>query len=183
MSTAHYRARVESIFLGNIEGSGDKGSLEARKALLKKSLLVAAAHPLLGVGPGCFILVDQGWVVAHNTYTELAAEAGFPSLILFLWAVGASLKNIAQARKSTHYKEDPEFRLFTQALWAGIVAYLMGACFASTEYNLYPYFMMAYTCAMVRISNHALTDTGREQRHLKRTSYDRIPQPQLISGR
>lgn len=184
LSTAHYRARVESIFLGNIEGSGDKGSLEARKVLLKKSLMVAAAHPLLGVGPGCFLLVDQGWVVAHNSYTELAAEAGFPSLILFLWAVGASLKNIAQVRKSTNYRDDPEFRLFTQALWAGIVAYLMGACFASTEYNLYPYFMMAYTCAMVRISHQSLTDPvqGRE-RQLKRTSYDRIPQPQLISGR
>jgi O-Antigen ligase len=185
MSTAHYRARVESIFLGNIEGSGDKGSLEARKALLKKSLIVAAAHPLLGVGPGSFTLVDQGWVVAHNSYTEFAAEAGFPSLILFLWAIGASLKNIAQARKSIHYKEDAEFRLFTQALWAGIVAYLMGACFASTEYTLYPYFMMAYTCAMVRIGNQPLTDPeqGSKQRYLKRTSYDRNPQPQLISGR
>jgi O-antigen ligase len=185
LSTAHYRARVESIFLGDIEGSGDKGSLEARKALLKKSLMIAATHPLFGVGPGCFILVDEGWIVAHNSYTELAAEGGFPSLILFLWAVGASLKNIAQARKSTQYKADPEFRLFTQALWAGIVAYLMGACFASTEYNLYPYFMMAYTCAMVRISNQALTVPvqGREQRQLNRTSYDRIPQPQPISGR
>jgi len=185
MSTAHYRARVESIFLGNIEGSGDKGSLEARKALLKKSLMVAATHPLFGVGPGCFILVDEGWVVAHNSYTELAAEAGFPALFLFLWAVGASLKNIAQARKSTRYKDDPEFRLFTQALWAGIVAYLAGACFASTEYNLYPYFMMAYTCAMVRISAQAITGPlqGREQRQLNRTSYDRIPQPQLVSGR
>ena len=185
LSTAHYRARVESIVLGNIEGSGDKGSLDARKALLKKSIMVAATHPLVGVGPGCFLLVDQGWVVAHNSYTELAAEAGFPALFLFLWAVGASLKNIAQARKSTNYKEDPEFRLFTQALWAGIVAYLMGACFASTEYNLYPYFMMAYTCAMVRISNQVQTNPVQsgEQRHLNRAIYDRIPQPQLISGR
>jgi len=185
LSTAHYRARVESIFLGNIEGSGDKGSLEARKALLKKSLKVALTHPLVGVGPGCFVLVDQGWVVAHNSYTELAAEAGFSALFLFLWAVGAALKNISQARKSTHYQEDPEFRLFTQALWAGIVAYLTGACFASTEYTLYPYFLMAYTCAMVRISNQAFTGPvqGIEQRHLNRASYDRILQPQPISGR
>jgi hypothetical protein len=184
LSTAHYRARVESIFLGNIEGSGDKGSLEARKALLKKSIMVAVTHPLVGVGPGCFVLVDQGWVVAHNSYTELAAESGFPALFLFLWAVGAALKNISQARKSTLYKEDPEFRLFTQALWAGIAAYLTGACFASTEYTLYPYFMIAYTCAMVRISNQALTGPlqGVEQRHLSRASYDRILQPQP-SGR
>lgn len=185
LSTAHYRARVESIFMGNIEGSGDKGSLDARKALLKKSIVIAVTHPLVGVGPGCFMLVDEGWVVAHNSYTELAAEAGFPALFLFLWAVGAALKNISQARKSTNYEKDPEFRLFTQALWAGIVAYLVGACFASTEYSLYPYFMMAYTCAMVRISNQALPDKvqGGERKHLNKASYDRIPQPQPVSGR
>src|SRR5580698_13648 len=163
LSTSHYRARVESIVLGNIEGSGDKGSLDARKALLKKSVMTALTHPLVGVGPGCFVLVDEGWVVAHNTYTELAAEAGIPALVLFLLAIGAALKNIAQVRKSLHYREDPEFRLFTQALWAGLVAYLMGACFASTEYNLYPYFMVAYTCAMVRITNQS-TPGSEQQR-------------------
>ncbi len=182
LSTAHYRARVESIFLGNIEGSGDKGSLDARKALLKKSVMTALTHPLVGVGPGCFVLVDEGWVVAHNTYTELAAEAGIPALVLFLLAIGAALKNIAQVRKSQHYQEDPEFRLFTQALWAGIVAYLMGACFASTEYNLYPYFMVAYTCAMVRITNQSSPGVERRggDRTLIRARYDGIPRTQPI---
>jgi hypothetical protein len=74
ISSAHYRARVESIFMGNIEGSGDKGSLEARKDLLKKSVMVALTHPVFGVGPGCFLLVDQGWHVAHNAYTELVGH-------------------------------------------------------------------------------------------------------------
>jgi O-antigen ligase len=182
LSTAHYRARVESIFLGNIQGSGDKGSLDARKALLKKSVMTALTHPLVGVGPGCFVLVDEGWVVAHNTYTELAAEAGIPALILFLLAIGAALKNIAQVRKSQHYQEDPEFRLFTQALWAGLVAYLMGACFASTEYNLYPYFMVAYTCAMVRITNQSAPGVERPggDRSLIRARYDGIPRTQPI---
>jgi len=137
---------------GNVEGSGDKGSLDARKTLLKKSIMVAATHPLFGVGPGCFILVDKGWVVAHNTYTELAAEAGFPAIILFLLAIGAALKNISHVRSSAKYRDDPEFRLFTQGVGAGLVAYLMGACFASTEYNLYPYFLVGYTCAIVRIA-------------------------------
>jgi O-antigen ligase len=185
LSTSHYRARVESIVLGNIEGSGDKGSLDARKALLKKSIMIAITHPLVGVGPGCFVLVDEGWMVAHNTYTELAAEAGFPALILFLLAIGAALKNIAQVRKSGRYHDDAEFRLFTQALWAGIVAYLMGACFASTEYNLYPYFMVAYTCAMVRITNQSVPGVEQrgEDRSLMKASYDGIPQPRPILGR
>jgi len=185
LSTSHYRARVESIFLGNVEGSGDKGSLDARKALLKKSIMVALTHPLVGVGPGCFILVDRGWVVAHNSYTELAAESGIPALVLFLMAIGAAFKNIAQVRKSQQYAEDPEFRLFTQALWAGLAAYLTGACFASTEYNLYPYFMVAYTCAMVRIIGQPLPGgrQGRKEWSLSKASYDGVTRPQPLGIR
>lgn len=185
LSTEHYRVRVESILMGNIEGSGDKGSLDARKALLKKSIMAAVTHPIFGVGPGCFVLVDQGWVVAHNSYTELAAEAGFPALILFLLALGAALKNVSQLRTSRPYQEDPEFRLFTQALGAGLVAYLMGACFASTEYNLYPYFMVAYTCAMIRIANQPLPSLGQggKEQSLEKPTYDSVPRPQPIWSR
>lgn len=185
LSSANYRARVESIVMGNIEGSHDKGSLEARKTLLKKSIKVAVTHPLLGVGPGCFQLVDNRWAVAHNTYTELAAEAGFPALLFFLLAIGAALKNIAQVRESRHYQEDSEFRLFTQAQWAGLVAYLLGACFASTEYNLYPYFLVAYTCAMVRITGQPIPDEGQcaQDQSLSKASYGKLPRPQPILGR
>jgi O-antigen ligase len=153
MMSAHYRARVASIVMGNIEGSGDKGSLEARKTLLKKSLYVAATHPLFGIGPGCFILVDKQWLAAHNSYTEMAAEAGFPAIILFLLILREAFKNLASIKRSRLYAEDREVRLFTQALWAGLVAYVLGACFASLEYLLYSYMFVAYTCAMAGIAN------------------------------
>jgi O-antigen ligase len=184
LSSAHYRARVESILLGNIEGSHDKGSLDARKELLKKSIVLAVTHPIFGVGPGCFVLVDRNWVVAHNSYTELAAEAGFPALIFFLLAIWAALKNIAKARKSRQYQEDAEFRLFTQALWAGLMAYLMGAFFASTEYNLYPYFMVGYTCAMVRIISQPLAlGQGSKDQSSEKATYESVPRPQPIWSR
>jgi O-antigen ligase len=185
LSTAHYRARVESILMGDIQGSGDKGSLDARKALLKKSIVVALTHPLFGVGPGCFVLVDKGWVVAHNTYTELAAEAGIPALVLFLLSIGSALKNIARVRKSEYYRDDPEFRLFTQALWTGIVAYILAACFASTEYNLYPYFMVAYTCAMVRVvsQERPREEQNRKDKTLRKATYEGITRQQPIWSR
>jgi len=185
ISNEHYRARVESIVLGNIEGSGDKGSLDARKALLKKSVVIALQHPFFGVGPGGFVLVDKGWVVAHNTYTELAAEAGIPALVLFLMAIGAAFKNISRVKKSRQYQEDPELKLLTQALWAGLLAYLMGACFASTEYNLFPYFMVAYTCAMVQIINQRLPGykTDDSNRSVNKATYEDIPRPQPFWSR
>jgi len=185
LSSAHYRARVESIFLGNVEGSEDRGSLEARKELLKKSVITALTHPLFGVGPGCFPLVDEGWKVAHNAYSELAAESGILALVLFLMAIGAAFKNITVIRTSHQYEDDPEFKLFTQALWAGLAAYVAGSFFASTEYNLYPYFVIGYTCALVRITSQPLPEyaQGSRPQILSKATYDGILKPQTVRPR
>jgi hypothetical protein len=111
--------------------------------------------------------------VAHNSYTELAAESGIPALILFLLALWAAFKNLAQVRQSRQYREDPEFTLFAQALWAGLAAYMAGAFFASIEYNLYPYFVIGYTCAMVRIAGETLPVRSGEEEETgsRRLSY------------
>ena len=184
LSSSHYRARVASIVMGNIEGSGDKGSLSARKELLFKSIYLAVTHPVFGIGPSCFPLVDQTWLVAHNTYTELAAEAGIPAVILFLLSMWASFKNVGEVRRSPPYEEDAELRLFTQAIWAALAAYMLGACFASTEYNLYPYFMVGYSCAMVRIMSQPRgIGWGKTNQKAGKLSYDRIARIQPVWSR
>jgi len=155
--SSRYRARIESIVMGNIAGSHDKGSMEARKAVLIKSIVLSFEHPLFGVGPGNFPVIDKGWVVAHNTYTELSAEGGILALVLFILALRSAFKNVAEARKSEKYETDPDYRLFTQALFAGLAAYVVGGCFASTEYNLYPYIMIGYTCVLVRLGQPIAT--------------------------
>ena len=155
VASSSYRVRIESIVLGNVQGSHDKGSMAARQALLKKSIILSAEHPIFGVGPGNFPVVDKTWVVAHNTYTELSAEGGVLALVFFLLALGSAFKNLARARKSQMYQTDPDFRLFTQALFAGMLAFVAGGCFASTEYNLYPYVMIGYTCVLMKLSQPA----------------------------
>ncbi len=153
LMTPHYPARVQSIFAGNIEGSGDRGSIEARSTLLKQSVVLALHNPIFGIGPGNFpVIAENEWRVAHNTYTEIAAEAGFPALILFVLALAWAFRNIRRVRKAPGYAADKELQLFTSALWASLAAYLVSACFASTEYNLFPYFMIAYTSALYRIA-------------------------------
>jgi O-antigen ligase len=130
-------------------------SLEARKELLKLSFTTAVHHPLFGIGPGCFMFIS-GFHVAHNSYTELPAECGVLALILFLMALFSAFRNVRVIRRSQRYQEDPEFALLTQALWAGLAAYLVGSAFASTEYNMYAYVVMGFTCAMVRIVSGSL---------------------------
>lgn len=169
-----YRARVESLFAGNIENSGDQGSLEKRSELLTESLRQAAKHPLFGIGPGNFPQFTEGWQVAHNTYTEFAAEAGIPALCLFLLALTGSFRNIRNLRKTPGYEKDETVHLYTDALWASLAAYVAGAAFSSTEYNLFPYFVIAYTCALYRIGNSAACGTSTAQ--VKKSKWSRFPE-------
>ena len=151
--TPNYLTRIESMVLGNIEGSGDRGSLEARRELLKDSLAIMAKHPIFGVGPGNFESYTQSWRVAHNTYAELGAETGLPGLFLFVLMLGLTLRKIKSIRKLPGYQSNGDIRLWTSALWAGMAAYIAGALFASTEYNLFPYFMVGYISAVYQIAS------------------------------
>jgi len=152
LTTPHFIARFKSLTQGNIEGSGDRGSLEAREELLKRSISLALHNPLFGVGPGNFPVLSGDWHVAHNSYTELAAETGFPGLFLFLLLFGLSFKKLSAIRKLPGYAADENIKLWTSALWASLAAYMVGSMFASTEYNLFPYFMVGYVCALYRIT-------------------------------
>lgn len=171
--TPRYLVRLESLVRGNIEGSDDRGSLEARSELLKESLWLTVHHPVFGIGPGNFPAVTGEWRVAHNTYTELSAEGGLPALGLFVALLIMSLRKIRSVRKLPGYARDSSIRLWTSALWAAMAAYIAGAAFASTEYNLFPYFMVGYICALYEIakkpdeptdgSNHATNNGGRKE--------------------
>jgi putative inorganic carbon (hco3(-)) transporter len=144
-------ARMESTVLGNIKDSHDKGSKEARTELLKISLKEMAAHPIAGVGPGNFQIFGD-WHVAHNTYSEIGAEAGVPALIIFILFLGRSLVNLRKAAKSEEYKRNPELQIFTGAMYASVSAFLVGAAFSSTQYELFPYFMVAYTTVLYHMA-------------------------------
>ena len=151
-SPGHYAARIASIVTGQQEDSLDRGSREARKQLLILSVETALRHPIFGVGAGNFEVTNGSWRVAHNAYTELAAEGGIPALILFVLVFYCTFRNLRRVRKSQAYKRDPVIRGLTGGLWVSAAAYVMSAFFASTEYSMYPYFLVAYTTALYQIS-------------------------------
>lgn len=152
VSPGHYAERVASIITGQQEDSMDRGSREARKQLLIESVSTAVHHPVFGVGAGNFEVLSGNWHVAHNTYTEIAAEGGFPALLLFLLVIYRTFFNLRQVRKTNTYKLNFEIRILTGGLWVSVVAYLVSAFFASTEYSMYPYFLVAYTTALYQIA-------------------------------
>ena len=152
VTTPRYMARVKTLVAGgDVEDSGDHGSLGARQELLMESIRVSFQHPIFGVGPGNFQAVTKSWHVTHNTYTELSSEAGLPALGLFLAILFFTFRNLRDAANSPGFRNNPEMQLFTYALRAGLAAYIVGAAFASTTYNLFPYFMVGYAAALYRI--------------------------------
>lgn len=151
LTTRNYTTRLSTLVEGNVRGSMDRGSMDARRDLLNQSIEITLQHPLFGVGPGNFQAITESWHVTHNTYTELSSEAGIPALVIFLTIIGLTFRNLRRVRKAPEYKTNSQLQLFTGALWASLSAYLVGAAFASTAYLLYPYFMVAYVSALCRI--------------------------------
>lgn len=150
VATPHYMMRVESIFRGNIEGAEDHGSWEARRELLIDSVQETLQHPIFGIGAGNFGAATKTWHVTHNTYTEFAAEGGLPALFLYLAILFLAFRNLKRIRALPLYKENAEIRVFAGALWASLLAFAVGSFFASFEYELFPYFMVAYTSVLYR---------------------------------
>jgi O-antigen ligase len=149
----NYAIRLQSIFFGRIAGANDNGSAEARTELLQTSLQLMAQHPLVGVGPGNFPVVTGSWKVAHNTYTQMGAEGGIPALLLFLLVLVAAFRSVLSVRRSALYKQDKDAQILAGGLVAAFGAYLTGAFFSDTAYNLFPYFLIAYAIGVRRVAD------------------------------
>jgi O-antigen ligase len=159
-----------------LEESYDNGSKEARAELLHLSLDYMTKHPLFGVGPGNFAAVSGTWRVAHNTYTELGAEAGLPALFLFLLVLTMAFRNLWRVSHSPAFQNDVTLQAFTGAMWASLGAFLLGAAFSDTQYELFPYFIVAYTTALYQLAIITpQTDVveASVEKHRFRTVYER----------
>lgn len=124
-------------------------SAQGRKELLVKSLRITAEHPLFGIGPGNFTIVSGVWHVTHNSYTQMSSEGGVPAFCLYIFIFWRALANLREVRK--YRKTGKSSRLFAMALEASLAAYLVSSFFDSLTYQLFPYYLIAYTSALRRI--------------------------------
>ncbi|HZP64088.1 MAG TPA: O-antigen ligase family protein [Terriglobales bacterium] len=152
LSPNNYGKRLATLVGHRERGDKDRGSAEARENLLLDSLEVTATHPFVGVGPGNFDSYTRTWRVTHNTYTELSSECGVPALVMFLILLRMAFRNVGRVRKSKLYDRNSEVRLLSSALFATLCAYLLGAFFSSTAYQLFSYYMVTYTILLYKVA-------------------------------
>lgn len=146
---------------------------------------MSAAHPFFGTGIGTFetayprhALVGYT-ALAHNSYLQLAAEAGIPAaLILILLAAGAWVPACASAAKGLNHSDEnrspsefawlPDANLMLCGIVAGTAASLMRNAVDSDWYitgvGLSFWALLGAGVALARNEKHASLTMGREAR-------------------
>lgn len=176
-----FGGRVKERFEGTAEGvEGGRNfqsamaktayaSYQARLGLMESAAGAIVHYPILGLGAGNFTPFSGSWHEVHMAYLQIAAEGGIPSLILYLLFIRCGFKNLKLLRRAKNL--DPELRLFSQALYACLVGFVVGALFAPEAYHFFQIFAVAYTSVMVALA--------REQGYLPETQKGVETRPKL----
>ena len=144
--------RFFAISEENVHSSLDvsaHGSYEQRERLMIESVKAVLHYPL-GLGVGNFVSYNGMWREVHVAYLQIAAEGGVGCFILYLLFFGYGFANLRRLRRMN--LQDPQIVLFTGALYATLVGFVVGALFAPEAYQYFPYFAVAYTSVLLAIA-------------------------------
>lgn len=144
-------AAISGEALSTEEQETAKASYEERKQLMQRSLDAIAHYPILGVGVENFAIYSGMWKQVHASYLQIAAEGGIPVLILYLLFFGRGFANLTKLQSLQNI--DADTALFTGAMKASLVGFIVGACFAPEAYQYFPYFTVCYTSVFLAIKN------------------------------
>jgi O-antigen ligase len=137
-------------------------SARGRFEILKTGLHIAASHPVLGVGIGCYREANNRYAPqlgardAHNTYVSLAAETGFPGLLLWLGLVGSVLARVRRRRE--HPVADDRM---IQVFWIkrALIGFLVAGFFASYAHVTVFYLFLGILWAASNVLGHGTAES------------------------
>ncbi len=179
---AHLRTRFATITVmekAELEATASEleraavASTESRWYLMKRSLIVTLQHPILGVGPGNFMVAENAlsteeglargmWRVSHNGYTEVSSETGIPGLFFYLAAVGAAWFTLRRLRRFQASLPDmAEFRHIVFCLQLALFSLLVDVFFGLSLYSYFLPALLGLVVALDRWASTAARDTLR----------------------
>jgi putative inorganic carbon (hco3(-)) transporter len=120
---------------------------------LKHSIVLAARHPLFGVGMDNYVIYSNTAHATHNSYTQVAAEMGLIAFVIYLGFLVSpfkGLRKLEQAMRSVPRK--PRAYYLAIGLQASIVGYMVVSFFASVAFVWYVYYLVAYAICLQRLT-------------------------------
>lgn len=151
-----------SAYRSRVSDTSDDSAV-ARTDDLKRSILIAARHPLFGVGMDNYILYSNSNKATHNAYTQVASEMGLAALLIYvalLFSPFGDLRRIAAAGRNAEGK--PASYYLAIGLQASLVGYMVVSFFASVAYLWYVYYLIAYCICLRRIVSNEATASNNK---------------------
>lgn len=139
-----FKARLASIGSEEDYNVTDKFG---RKAIWERNIPIVLQNPVLGVGPGCFTIVNgftyaeevggKSWnMTAHNSYLLIAVEMGLVGLGLYVAFIVRCIMRMQRLQKEAVLNSEFEEHIwFAIALEASLLGYMVSAFFISFTYN------------------------------------------------
>lgn len=152
-----YWGRVSTIgdFVKN-QNSAD-ASLEYRLGYLKLGEEMFFSNPIIGVGIGNYMeSLPSGRILtkneAHNTYIEIAAEAGIIGIVSFMLIIWLTLVSLRRTRYIMRRVGDRQLEGLSEALELSLLSFIVGAIFLSAQYEKTFWFIVAMSIVLRNIA-------------------------------
>lgn len=143
--------RLASIFDPSADVSAGASAI-SRRALLFRSLLVTARHPLLGVGIGNFHAVSIREQVSHNSYTQVGAEVGVAAMLIYIMLILTAFKRVRGIERETLAAEHhSRFYYLASGLQASFIGYMICSFFSSVAFHYSIYYLVGYAICLHRV--------------------------------
>ena len=146
--------RIEQIQVGGQGQTGPELSTRCRVELARAGLRMMESHPVFGVGLDNFpanefrynrllMSMTDKVHIAHNTYVQLGAEGGIPTLVLYLSILGLCLVTCRSAEKLPGVPENLGALAF--AFRVGLIGFSVAAFFLTAEFVKEPWVIISLT--------------------------------------
>ena len=146
-------------------------SIKGRLSYKVAALYMARDHPLFGVGPGNFNIAtalpayrdfvdvtEQRYQtqeqhggatgrVAHDMYSEVVAELGFPGIAVFVTLLLLTYRSIKRVMRILQARGNESFLAYIYGIEVGYVCLLLNGWFLSNEYLEYLWLVIALAVA------------------------------------
>jgi len=174
-----YVAVGSNVSVNNIEDESALGSQVQRERLFWDSVWLTLKNPIVGVGPGQFVVQDAhekeskgqraDWRQTHNSYTQVSSESGLPGFFFYVTCIVVGLRLNYRIYRQTRDKpglEDLTGLSFCMML--SIIGYAVGTIFDHLAYTFHLPIILGITGAIylvaqpvIRNWSHVTTGTNR----------------------
>lgn len=187
IAPAGLRTRFQNIKLEGTATNGDEQSSRIHFELLKAGLAMIESYPLTGVGLERFKSVAPDFnskllqvaghrFIGHDTYIQIAAETGLPSLILFLTLIVSAVLNCRAVRQSS----SAALARMAIAMQIGLIGYGIAAASVTAEYVTTFWILIFLSQNLREIAAAIQTQDARESRHIVIPAF--VPREERLFG-